>query len=128
MGGGDGSQFVGIHPIQVYMGVDEAGEDVFAGGVDIAVGGGQQMFGSDGGYLFANDGDGCGKDVRRSDKLAAGNDCVDSALVHKRLRLLGVGFVVVSASGGCEDVRLAGLGELGCEGMCGNADQRLPLL
>ena len=52
MGGSDGAELVGVAAVEVDVTVDEAGEDELAGGVDIAVGGREQVIGANGDYLL----------------------------------------------------------------------------
>lgn len=82
-GGGAHPGFVGIGVVEVAVAVDGAGEDVFAGGVDVVVGRGKVGLGPDADDLLAGDGDGGREGAGAGDDGAAAHDGVDS--IHARI-------------------------------------------
>ena len=80
---GRGVKLVGIAAVEEDVSVDEAREDELAGCVDVAVGGGKEIFGADGGDLLAGDGYGSVENVGRGYDFTAGDYGVYASIWYR---------------------------------------------
>ncbi len=79
---GYGAQLIAVAPVQVDVAVDQAGQDVLALGVDVAVGWRQQLLGTYGCYLLTGDCDRSVVDLRGSNDVASPYYSVNSSVWH----------------------------------------------